>query len=175
MSAEKIPVTEIPAQAPYKKIGAKPMLAIVIILAAGAAFLFVPECRIFSWILLPIGLFGLLSFRNYTQFAFYPDYFLIYFPRDKDTAVKVAWQDLAMWTVQPANNGAASLDLDFKDGSQLHIPTYNWTPVQNAMLKKVGNIQKEHMRAERLESEKLVINKDAFKKLFRRFRKNKND
>ncbi len=53
-----------------------------------------------------LALFVQVKGKSYIQFAFYPDYFVVFTQEDSDHCQKIDWKDVKEWTID-TNHGTA--------------------------------------------------------------------
>ncbi len=53
-----------------------------------------------------LALFVQVKGKSYIQFAFYPDYFVVFTQEDSDHCQKIDWKDVQEWTID-TNHGTA--------------------------------------------------------------------
>lgn len=91
------------ADLPLQTINGKPVFAIwtamilgIVLLIAGWWF---HGAIVLGILLCALALFVQIKGKSYTQFAFYPDYFVVFNQEDPDHCQKIARQDVQEWTI----------------------------------------------------------------------------
>lgn len=77
------------------------MILGIVLLIAGWLF---HGAIVLGILLCALALFVQIKGKSYTQFAFYPDYFVVFDPADPDHCQKIARQDVQEWTID-TNHG----------------------------------------------------------------------
>lgn len=130
-------------EAPMKKIGAKPMNAIYILLAAGLAFLIVPHTWLLGIILLVLGLLAQFSFRNYTQAELYQDHFLFYPDADSEEVISIYYKDIQDWSFESSEGNPVIFSVTVQDGETFEHAVLNWQSFHNAFKKIMAEKEKK--------------------------------
>ncbi len=101
---------DLPDEEPLKTLNGKPYSAILTAFFLGIA-LFIAGWWYHGAIVLGALVTGLALFvqvkgKSYIQFAFYPDYFVVFTQEDSDHCQKIDWKDVKEWTID-TNHGTA--------------------------------------------------------------------
>jgi hypothetical protein len=142
---------------PVKKIGAKPMNAIYILLAVGTVFLLVPHAWLFGIILLGIGLLAFFSFHNYIQVELYQDHFLFYPSVDSEEVISIRYEDIQDWSFDSDEGGPVVFSVTAMDGSTYSHAVLNWQTFHSAFKKVMADKEKTKIHKDFIQ-ENTVIN-----------------
>lgn len=142
---------DLPADHPLQTINGKPVFAIwtamilgIVLLIAGWWF---HGAIVLGILLCALALFVQIKGKSYTQFAFYPDYFVVFNQEDPDHCQKIAWQDVQEWTIDTNHGTTQTLKVKVSAYNQpLLVPLLSSHRVYRIFHKRFPDLETAEIR-----------------------------